>query len=189
LAYSLKLEHADAFLAYEPSYTDGPWLNPGRYRRDNVTGNYTWKIDETQALGFRLNLGRNDFYSSGQIPLDLVNAGRLDRFGYIDPNDGGKVKTFVGAAYYRREWKQGDILKIDGFLDRSLFDLYSNFTFYLNDEVNGDGIQQHDSRLEEGANSQWPHQTFGRPALFTAGSNFLVNQRGALSQGGRNPTG
>ena len=75
LAYSPKLEHANAFIAYEPSYTDGPWLNPGHYRRDNLTGNYTWQIDETQALGFRLNLGRNNFYSSGQIPLDLVNSG------------------------------------------------------------------------------------------------------------------
>ena len=98
LAYSPKLEHANAFLAYEPSYTDGPWLNPGRYRRDNVTGNYTWQIDETQALGFRLNMGRNDFYSSGQIPLDLVNSGQLDRFGYVDPSDGGKVKTLTAAA-------------------------------------------------------------------------------------------
>ena len=98
LAYSPKLEHANAFIAYEPSYTDGPWLNPGRYRRDNLTGNYTWQIDETQALGFRLNMGRNDFYSSGQIPLDLVNSGQLDRFGYVDPNDGGNVRTLTAAS-------------------------------------------------------------------------------------------
>jgi hypothetical protein len=51
----------------EPSYRR-PWLNPGQYRRDNLTGNYTWKIDETR-LGFRLNMGRNDFCSSGR-PLN-----------------------------------------------------------------------------------------------------------------------
>jgi len=193
LAYSPKLEHADAFLAYEPSYTDGPFTNPGRYRRDNVTGNYTWKIDESQALGFKLNLGRNDFYSSGQLPLDLVTAGQLDRFGFIDPDDGGRVRSLVAGVYYRKEWKQGDIVKIDGFLGRSLFDLFSNFTFFLNDEVNGDGIQQHDSRLQEGANSQWLHplKLFGQRALFTAGANFHENQInvGLYPRVGRNPTG
>ena len=193
LAYSPKLEHANAFIAYEPSYTDGPWLNPGHYRRDNLTGNYTWQIDETQALGFRLNIGRNDFYSSGQIPLDLVNSGELDRFGYIDPNDGGKVRTLTAASYYRKEWEQGDILKVDGFVGRSLFDLYSNFTFYLNDEINGDGIQQHDSRLQEGVNAQWlhPFKLFGQQALFTAGANFHDNQInvGLYPRVERNPIG
>ena len=193
LAYSPKLEHANAFIAFEPSYTNGPWLNPGRYRRDNLTGNYTRQIDETQALGFRLNMGRNDFYSSGQIPLDLVNSGQLDRFGYIDPSDGGKVGNLTAASYYRKEWKQGDILKVDGFVGRSLFDLYSNFTFYLNDPVNGDGIQQHDSRMQEGANSQWlhPFKLFGHQALFTAGANFHDNQInvGLYPRVERNPIG
>jgi outer membrane receptor protein involved in Fe transport len=128
LAYSPKLEHADAFLAYEPSYTDGPWLNPGRYRRDNVTGNYTWRIDETQALGFRLNLGRNDFYSSGQIPLDLVNAGQLDRFGYIDPNDGGNVRTLVAATYYRKEiLRDPKLFRISGARGRSCHRPHSRY--------------------------------------------------------------
>jgi carboxypeptidase family protein/TonB-dependent receptor-like protein len=51
LAYSPNLRNADTFLAYEGSRNDGPFLNPARYKRDNVTGNYTWKIDESQALG------------------------------------------------------------------------------------------------------------------------------------------
>src|SRR5438093_150754 len=40
-SYSPSLEKADAFLAYEGSHTDGPFRNPLRYRRDNITGNYT----------------------------------------------------------------------------------------------------------------------------------------------------
>ncbi len=193
LAYSPRLEHADSFLAYEGSYQDGPFINPGRYRRDNVTGNYTWKIDESQAVGFKLNLGRNDFHSSGQIPLDLVSAGQLDRFGFIDPDDGGRVRTLIAATYYRKEWKQGDTLKVDGFLGRSLFDLFSNFTFFLTDQVNGDGIQQHDSRLQEGANAQYlhPFKIGGQHALFMAGSNFHDNQInvGLYPRVGRDPIG
>ena len=67
--YSPSLEKADAFLAYESSRTDGPFENPLRYKRDNITGNYTRHLGGDEALGFKLNFGRNDFYSSGQIPL------------------------------------------------------------------------------------------------------------------------
>ncbi|HRH45746.1 MAG TPA: TonB-dependent receptor, partial [Pyrinomonadaceae bacterium] len=58
------------------------------------------------------------------------------------------------------------------------FDLWSNFTFYLNDNVNGDEIQQHDSRLQEGANFQLLQPIKFRKVIgvFTAGANFHANQ-------------
>src|SRR6202008_1949085 len=125
----------DAYLAYEGSYSDGPFINPLRYRRDNVNGNYTKSLANSQKIGVRFIFGRNHFYSSGQIPLDLVNAGLLDRFGYIDPTDGGRVKLGTLSSYFSKALHNGDTFKADGFLSRSLFDLYSNFTFYLNDPI------------------------------------------------------
>jgi outer membrane receptor protein involved in Fe transport len=177
-AYSPQWKNVDAFLAYEPSYTDGPFENPLRYRRDNVSGNFTYKFSETQAFGFKLNAGRSDFTSSGQIPLDLVAGGELDRFGFIDPENGGKVRAGTIGTYYRREWQSGATLRADAFLSRSLFDLWSNFTFFLNDPVYGDEIQQHDSRLQEGANVQYlqPYKFFGRQSLLTVGGNLHFNQ-------------
>jgi len=53
LAYSPDIEHVDAYIAYEGSYTDGPFVNPGRYRRDNVNANYTKTLSPDQKLGFR----------------------------------------------------------------------------------------------------------------------------------------
>ncbi len=178
LAYSPKIGNADSFIAYEKSHLDGPFINPGRYNRDNLTGNYTYHLNDKEAIGFKMNLGRNYFYSSGQIPLDLVNAGQLDRFGFIDPTTGGRIRTGVFGAYYRKEWDNGSIFKADGFLTRSLFDLYSNFTLFLNDQVNGDGIQQHDSRLQQGGNAQYlrPYRLFGHQALFMAGGYLLASQ-------------
>lgn len=177
-AYSPELKNADAFIAYDGSHTDSPFINPGRYNRNNVTGNYTLHLNDKESLGFKLNFGTNDFYSSGQIPLPLVADGTLDRFGFIDPFDGGRVRLGTFGTYYKRDFSNGDKLKVDGFLGRSLFDLYSNFTFFLNDAVNGDEIQQHDSRLQEGINVQYlhPYKLFGRTVLLTAGSNFHDNQ-------------
>lgn len=178
LAYSPELTRAKSFIAYDGSYTDGPFINDGRYRRDNVTSNYTRALSETQTLGFKLNVGRNNFFSSGQIPLDEVAAGRLDRFGFIDPFDGGRVRTGIFSAYYKQDLKSNGVLKVDGYLGRSLFDLFSNFTFFLNDPLFGDEIQQHDSRLQEAINAQYlrPYKLAGQHALFTAGANFHANQ-------------
>ncbi len=190
-AYSPKWKNIDAFLAYEPSYTDGPFENPLKYRRDNVSGNLTYKFSDAQALGIKLNFGRNDFTSSGQIPLDLVASGALDRFGYLDPENGGKVSLGTIGTYYRKEWKSGATFKADAFVGRSLFDLWSNFTFFLADPVYGDEIQQHDSRLQEGANVQFlqPYKFFGKQALLTVGGNLHLSQInvGLYPSIGRNP--
>jgi hypothetical protein len=193
LAYSPNLPGTDSYLAYDGSHLDGPFQNPGRYRRDNVNGNLTKALDGHQKLGFRLIFGRNDFYSSGQIPLDLVSSGQLDRYGYIDPTDGGRVKLGTISTYYSNSLSNGDTFKADGFVGRSLFDLYSNFTYFLNDPLHGDAFQQHDSRLQEGANAQYqhPHALWGASAVFTAGANFHDNQInvGLYPRDGRTPTG
>jgi hypothetical protein len=176
-AWSPQGQAVDSFAAWEHAYTDGPFLNPLHYVRDNFTGNYTRKLGNGQSIGFKINGGRNDFDSSGQIPLDLVYSGRLDRFGYMDPSDGGLVRSGTGGIYYKRGFGSTDTLRVDGFVTRSLFDLYSNFTFFLNDPVNGDGIQQHDSRLIAGSSAQYVHSWHlgSFPALFTAGGNFNGN--------------
>ena len=193
IAWSPDAAHVDAYLAYEGSYTDGPFQNPGRYRRDNLNGNYTRTLREGEKLGFRFLVGRNDFYSSGQVPLDLVNQGLLNRFGYIDPSDGGRIHLGTASAYYSKAFANGDTFKADGFLSRSLFDLYSDFTYYLNDPVTGDAFQQHDSRLQEGLNAQYthPYHMGSVSAVLVAGANFHDNQInvGLYPRDGRVPTG
>jgi outer membrane receptor protein involved in Fe transport len=183
LAYSPKLQSGDALIAYEGSRTDGPFVNPLAYRRDNLTGNYIRHLNDNRQFGFKFNLGRNDFFSSGQIPLDQVFAGSLDRFGFIDlensgPQNGGRVRNGVASVYYRQNLGNGSVFKIDGFLGRSMFDLWSNFTFFLTDEIYGDEIQQHDSRLQEGVNTQYlkPFTIAGQHALLNVGVNYHDNQ-------------
>lgn len=176
-AWSPDLRRRDAIFAYEGSYSNGPFLQPLRYRRDNVSGNYTWQGGSAARFGLKWNGGLNRFFSSGQVPTDEVFAGRLSPFGTLSEGDGGNVQAGRLASYWRRELG-GSVVKLDGFLERSLFDLYSNFTFYLNGPVRGDAIQQHDSRLSQGANVQYLRpQTFGWGAgLLAAGGNLLASQ-------------
>jgi len=193
LAFSPALQSLDSFIAYEGSFTDGPFLKPLDYRRDNLTANFTKRLGGGRSYAIKMNGGRNNYNSSGQIPLFEVTAGRLDRFGYLDPGEGGHIVMGTVAGYFRNEQSNGAVWKVDGFLGRSLFDLYSDFTFFLNDPVNGDGIQQHDSRLQEGANAQYlrPHRVLGSMGLLTAGGNFHDNQInvGLYPRIGRTPLG
>lgn len=178
LGYSPNISKGNALFGFESSSTDGPFRNPLGYRRDNLTGSFTRQIGDRNTFGIKFNVGRNDFTSSGQIPLDLVAAGQLDRFGFIDPTLGGRVRSATFSGYFKHDFANGGVLKVDGLLGRSLFDLYSNFTFFLNDPVNGDQVLQHDSRLQEGVNAQYlkPFRIFGQSSLFIAGGNLLANQ-------------
>ena len=184
-AFSPDLKNIDSFFAYEGTHTDGPFVQPLGYRRDNLTANVTRRLSNLRSVGFKFNGGLNRYSSSGQIPLDLVNEGTLTRFGSLDPNLGGNVRAATAGAYFRQEQANGAVWKLDGFVTRSLFDLNSNFTYFLNDPVNGDAIQQHDSRMVQGANAQYllPHRTGASHSYLTAGGNFHANQINvALSQ-------
>jgi len=193
LAFSPYTHKFDSYVAYEGAYTNGPFENPGQYRRDNLNANFTKSLSGEQKIGLRLLFGRNNFYSSGQLPLDLVDSGQLNRFGYTDPSDGGRVKLGTISSYYSKSFKNGDTFKADAFLARSLFDLYSNFTFYLNDPVRGDAFQQHDSRLQQGVNTQYTHahKLLGLQAMLVSGANFHDNEInvGLYPREGRVPTG
>jgi hypothetical protein len=121
-AYSPNVKHRDAVFAYEGSYSDGPFLKPLDYERHNVTGNYTWALEENKRFGLKWNAGTNGFNSSGQIPIDEVAAGRLDRYGRLSQGDGGKVRTGRLGAYFSKEYANRGILKLDGYAERSLLD-------------------------------------------------------------------
>ena len=183
----------DSYVAYEGAYTDGPFQSPGRYRRDNLNANVTRALGAKQRIGARLLFGRNNFRSSGQLPLDLVAAGQLDRVGYIDPTDGRRVKLGTASLAYMRTGANGDTLHADAFVSRSLFDLFSNFTFFRDDPLRGDAFQQHDSRFQQGANTQYthPHHTAAIDAVLVAGANCHDNEInvGLYPREGRAPTG
>ncbi|MBI5281211.1 MAG: TonB-dependent receptor [Candidatus Solibacter usitatus] len=192
-AYSPNLTTTDALVAYEGSYANGPFINPLGYRRDNLTANITRRLSEKRQAAVKANFGRGVSDSSGQLPVDEIDAGRLNRFGAIDSTNGIRQWNGTLAGYLRQEGTRGDVLKLDGFVGRTLFDHFMNFTFFLNDLTGGDAFQQHDSRLQQGANAQYlrPHKLLGMTAYLSSGANFHGNQINVslYPRQGRVPTG
>src|ERR1700716_2652722 len=87
--------------------------------------------------------------STDQIPQRAVEAGQLDRFGAVDATDGGRSSRFSLSA----QWARGDAstsTRASAYAIRSRLNLFSNFTFFLNDPVNGDQFEQVDRRTVAG---------------------------------------
>ncbi len=84
--------------------------------------------------------------ASGEIPFRAVADGTIDRFGAIDPSEGGKTLRSTGRMKYHYDTPSGGQFFANAYGQYYRLDLFTNFTFFFNDPVNGDGIQQSDRR-------------------------------------------
>lgn len=143
--------------ALELQGDEGPWDNPEKLRKLNALLRYA---SGTQADGLTLTAMayRNRWNATDQIPQRAVDAGTLGRFGAIDPTDGGRSSRYSLSA----NWAKTDganSTRASAYVIRSDLDLYSNFTYFLNDPVNGDQFQQVDRRVVSGGELSRTWQT------------------------------
>jgi hypothetical protein len=144
--------------ALEYQTTDGPWDTPENFGKYNGVLRYA---QGTSSNGFSITgmAYKADWTSTDQIPLRAVNAGLLDRFGTVDPTDGGNTRRYSMSGL----WNQAD-----GAVARSAslyavwsrFDLYSNFTYFLDNPTQGDQFQQSEKRFFWGGD--YAQTWFGR---------------------------
>lgn len=140
----------DTLIAAEGFYNDGAYISPERFRRYNVFAKGTMELSSRATLGVTATAYGGFWNASGQIPSRAVIAGTLDRFGSIDRSEGGDSNRegAVGTFAYRT----GGASKFSmmAYLNRYRLDLYSNFTFFLDNPGGGDQINQKDSRTMAG---------------------------------------
>jgi len=136
--------NAATTLGIELAHDDGPWLRPENSRRFNAFARHGWTRGDDSFL-LTLMGYRGEWDSTDQIPLRAVEAGTLGRFGLVDPSDGGDSDR-VSLAF---DWRRHDATsetKLNLHAVRYRMDLYSNFTYFLDDPVNGDQFNQQDAR-------------------------------------------
>jgi hypothetical protein len=123
---------------------DGPWQRPEDYRKVNGL----LRLSSGDAgRGYALTLSGYDgsWDSTDQIPLQPVADGTLERFAGLDGSDGGKSSRYVLTGDIWRG--TGDRLtRLRAYAVRYQLDLFSNFTYFLDDEENGDQFEQQDDR-------------------------------------------
>jgi hypothetical protein len=161
-AGSTRVAGGDLLAALEYVHNDGPWLRPDDYRKQNGMVRFN---SGDAANGFTVSLQAYDgsWNATDQIPLRAVQEGLVSRFGSIDPTDGGSSYRYSLAGELRRG---GDtsLTTLSGFVYNTKLKLFSDFTYFLADPVNGDQFEQFDYRTVEGVKleRQWASRLFGR---------------------------
>lgn len=193
LMFSPTKDRIRTLFAGEGYYTNGPFLNDNRYFRANLLGKITTNFSSRDEVSLTATFHKAQWNASGEIPLRAVSDGTLDRFGAIDPSEGGKTLRSTARLNYHYDTHSGGQFFANAYAQYYTFDLYTNFTFFLHDPINGDGIQQHDNRVMYGGDIGYMQRAeiLGIPSVGTIGLQTRLDDIHARlgTQVRRNPLG
>ena len=166
---SLRLGNGDLLYGGEVNFGNGPWQQSENLNKYNGLLRYT--LDEGHyGVALDGKAYHSTWLATNQIPARAVEQGRMGLYDTLDPSDGGITNRYSLAA---NAWSRGEgysnTAHVYGVY--SDLDLYSNFTGWLDDPVNGDQIQQKEHRWIGGGSAEqtWFHQWLGFETDHTAG--------------------
>ena len=157
------LEHTknqNAYIATEFISSDGPFESSQNFNRFNIFGKYVIYTPENAKVSLSASHFTSRWDASGQIPQREVDNGNITRFGAIDDTEGGETERTNLNVEFSKPISDKTTLKSNAFYSHYAFELYSNFTFFLEDPINGDQIRQKEDRHIYGANTTITHNTF-----------------------------
>ncbi len=124
----------------ELRFSDGAWDNPEDVELFNGLGKLTTELWGRRAE-FMATHYTNDWNATDQIPRRAFRSGDLGRYGFVDPTVGGSTSRSNLVANLTDE-----NVSVSLFISRYDLNLFGNPTYFLNDPVNGDQIEQADER-------------------------------------------
>lgn len=154
-------------------HNDGPWDNPDDLRKVNGVLRYTLPLGggtSGRSLGFTAMGYSGRWNSTDQVPKRAVDSGTLGRFDTIDASDGGESERYSLSVDYSTPLAGGE-LHSNAYWIKYQMNLFSNFTYFLNDPVNGDQFEQADDRDIYGGTAAWSRSgaLFGKKTRNTLG--------------------
>lgn len=152
--------------AAEVVRTNGPFDNPERFEKLNLYAKLTYDLGDFSKISFGASQYNGSWRASGQLPSRAVDAGLVGFFGSLDPTEGGMTdRQNLFASYRLRPDDQSEFLAL-AYMTTYDFTLYSNFTFFSRDPINGDEIEQRDNRTIYGAKTSYRWLRRWRGVLF-----------------------
>ncbi|WP_047547787.1 TonB-dependent receptor [Psychroserpens sp. Hel_I_66] len=153
------VKNQNAYIATEYIENDGPFVSPQNFNRLNLFGKYVLYTPENDKLTLTASHFTSRWDASGQIPQRAVDNGSITRFGAIDDTEGGTTeRTNFNVAFSKRISDNTTVIT-NAFYSHYEFELFSNFTFFLEDPINGDQIKQKENRNIFGANTAITYNT------------------------------
>lgn len=165
------LNVGDGFLGVDLTHSNGPWTHGENLRKGSVLAR--------QALGdWALTAVAYDaaWDSTDQIPERAVDAGLVSRLGTIDDTDGGKTSRLILVA--RRHPDADSDLVV--YAQRYRLNLWSNFTYFLDDPVNGDQFEQAERRWIFGGSAARAWRPADSPWSLSAGVETRFDDIGSI---------
>ncbi|AII52608.1 TonB-dependent receptor [Hymenobacter sp. APR13] len=155
-----------AYLASEYTFTNAYFDSPQHFRRFNGLGKYTGILSDRTSLMLLGSHFTSRWDASGQVPERAVRDSRISRFGSIDDTEGGSTSRTNATAVLTTALPHDAVLRQQAYYSRYDFNLYSNFTFFLENPDQGDQIRQTDGRNIYGYTGTYEHAgQLGRRAL------------------------
>jgi hypothetical protein len=155
LSDAQKRKGTSAYIATEFSYNDGPFDSPIHFNRINIAGRYNTNLSEATALSFSGAFFNSRWDASGQIPNRSVLDKSIGRFGAIDNTEGGNTGRINANLQLTTKMNESTVVENNLYYINYHFNLHSNFTFFLNNPVDGDQIRQRERRDIFGYNGSW----------------------------------
>lgn len=169
--------------AFETLTKDGPWVKEENFRKFNGVLRYSQDTGSTKFNITAMGYG-GSWNSTDQIPQRAVASGLISRLGAIDPSDGGEAHRFSLSAALQHMSAYG-VTKVNLYTLHTNLALFSNFTYFLDDPVNGDQFSQVDKRFQSALNLShaWVNNFSGFAFESTVGAQFQndVIDNGLLS--------
>jgi TonB family protein len=133
------------FFAGEVSGLDGPFQTSEKLERYNFFSKAGFDLSPRTRLSLLASAYASSWYGSGQIPSRLVDAGVIDRYGAIDPTEGGDTQRQQAILNLVTHPDNQSSLSLTGSYIRYNLTLYNDFTFFARNP-DGDEIEQDDNR-------------------------------------------
>ncbi len=136
--------------AFEAQIYNGPWVVPDEVRKFNGLLRYS---QGTADNGFSI-LGMaysNRWNSTDQVAKRAIDTGVIDRFGTLDPTDGGNSSRFSLSGRWTHT-ERNMRTQAEAYVIRQTMTLFNNFTYFLDDPTFGDQFSQFDRRTVVGGN-------------------------------------
>ena len=172
LAASPKAGDGNLLYAIELLNKDGPFTVGDGYKKRNGVLRYS---QGTESDGFNVTAMayKAGWHATDQIPLRAVQSGELGRFDAVDQTDGGFASRYSLSGSWRKS-SGTSLTQANAYVIRNKLDLFSNFTYFLDNPINGDQFGQPDRRTTLGANIShtFNAQLFGRRSENTVGLQF-----------------
>lgn len=150
-------------LAGEAQAYDGPWDVPDRLRKVNGVARYSQgtQLDGLSITGMAY-AGR--WTATNQIPERAVSEGIIGRFGTLNPTDGGDTSRFSLSGRWSQS-DEGGVTRASAYVIRYQMNLFNDFTYFLNNPIDGDQFHQVDQRILGGGEVSrvFKGDLFGRP--------------------------